>query len=341
MKVCNYCGTGMDNSVMKCPFCRMEMDMRGAIKYQDNEPFDPNKPPMRARDGKTPAELRYEAMLSSAHEEHGLSYKNLFKSSEDLTIDAKSLLDKEREKEQRDSKRSEILSRVQGEIQSESSSQAPKIELNLPAGNPQAVTKAWNLIKIIIIGIVFISIVISGIVINDDYDSYYEDSYPSAEEFVPGSDEDGVYTNKYTGIEFDSNGICDYTDIFSDDDNLWFSEFYAQDETAYMYITYINADYSSYQSAEEILTDEEAGTSASIVSHDLHYICGYYFDGITTYTEFEDDDDGEKYGYFTAYMVCQVTEEYYAVIEIVAAEYDDIAVWIDGFSKTTVMTEDV
>ncbi len=40
MKVCNYCGTSMDNDVMKCPFCRMEMDIRGAVKYQDDENLD-------------------------------------------------------------------------------------------------------------------------------------------------------------------------------------------------------------------------------------------------------------------------------------------------------------
>ena len=40
MKVCNYCGTGMDNGTMKCPFCGQPMDVKGAIRFQDNKPWD-------------------------------------------------------------------------------------------------------------------------------------------------------------------------------------------------------------------------------------------------------------------------------------------------------------
>ncbi len=40
MKICNYCGTGMDNQVQKCPFCGQDMTIRGAIKYEDNLPFN-------------------------------------------------------------------------------------------------------------------------------------------------------------------------------------------------------------------------------------------------------------------------------------------------------------
>ena len=40
MKICNYCGTGMDNRAHKCPFCGQDMTVRGAIKYEDNLPFN-------------------------------------------------------------------------------------------------------------------------------------------------------------------------------------------------------------------------------------------------------------------------------------------------------------
>lgn len=40
MKICNYCGTGMDNRAHKCPFCGQDMTIRGAIKYEDNLPFN-------------------------------------------------------------------------------------------------------------------------------------------------------------------------------------------------------------------------------------------------------------------------------------------------------------
>lgn len=40
MKICNYCGTGMDNRAQKCPFCGQDMTIRGAIKYEDSLPFN-------------------------------------------------------------------------------------------------------------------------------------------------------------------------------------------------------------------------------------------------------------------------------------------------------------
>ncbi len=40
MKICNYCGTGMDNQAQKCPFCGQDMTVRGSIKYEDNLPFN-------------------------------------------------------------------------------------------------------------------------------------------------------------------------------------------------------------------------------------------------------------------------------------------------------------
>ncbi len=312
MKVCNYCGTGMDNSVMKCPFCRMEMDIRGAVKYQDNEPFDPNKPPMKARDGKTPAELRYEAILDSVDEAHGLSYKNFLKDdSDDLKIDAKTLLDRERKKES-----------------------TPKLEFNLPKDVKSQVPPVGNFLKIAVFVIVFILITVAGMIGEGEYEDYsdYEEYYPSAEEFVPGTVQDGVYVNKYAAITFDTEGICDYTNVYPDDEYLWFSEFYAQEGSDYMYISYVNEDYSGYLSAEEMVDEVEEYTDGTVVSNDMHYICGYDFVGITTYTEYEDEDDGQMYGRYDSYMACQVTDDYYVIIEIVATDYEDLSVWIDGFS---------
>lgn len=311
MKICNYCGTAMDNSVMKCPFCRMEMDIRGAVKYQDNEPYDPNAPEFRARDGMTPSELRYEEMLDTAHEEHGLSYKSIFKRhSEDLTTDAKSLIDKERKKEESIRKLSKSLSKPR---------------------NPLVKARVF----IVAMLTFFIFLVALGIIVQIEYGyELYEGNYETAEEFVPGVLEDGIYENRYTGITFDTEGICDYSNIYTDDENLWFSEFYAQNQTDYMYITYINRDYSGYDSIDEFIDLEKSitdGADYKFVSYDMNYLCGYEFEGITTYHEFEDEDDGKMYGYYNSYMVCQVTDEYYAVVEIVSEDYDDIAPWLDGF----------
>ncbi len=331
MKVCNYCGTGMDNNVMKCPFCRMDMDMRGAIKYQDDEPFDPNKPVMRARDGKTPAELRYEAILDSADEEHGFSYKNFFKDDDDLTLDAKTLLDKERENERAETQEAEFSKWAETEEKKET----PKIEFNLPSKTAKNPSIILGLIKkITVFTIVFIVMTFFGIRGYEDYSDYsdYEEYYPSAEKFVPGAEEDGVYINKYAGITFDTEGICDYTNVYSDDKYHWFSEFYAQEGTDYMYITYVNEDYSGYMSAEEMVEEVEGYTDGTIVSNDVYYICGHEFTGVTTYIEYEDEDDGNMYGNYTVYMACQVTDEYYAIIEIVVADYNDLSVWLDGFS---------
>lgn len=330
MKVCNYCGTEMDNSVMKCPFCRMEMDMRGAVKYQDDEPFDPNKPARKLTDGKTPAELRYEAMLSGADEERGLSYKSFLKDDDDLKIDAKTLLDKERQKEKRDEQWAEFSKWAETEGKKE----PPKIELNLPKDVKTQIPPIGNFLKISVFVIVFIIISVAGIIGEGEYESYsdYDEYYSSAEEFVPGVEEDGIYINKYAGITFDTEGICDYTSVYPDDEYLWFSEFYAQEGSDYMYISYVNEDYSGYMSAEELVEEAEGYTDGTVVSHDMYYICGYDFVGITTYTEYEDEDDGQMYGTYDSYMACQVTDEYYAIIEIVATDYNDIAKWIDGFS---------
>ena len=331
MKVCNYCGTEMDNSVMKCPFCRMEMDMRGAVKYQDDEPFDPNKPARKLTDGKTPAELRYEAMLSGADEERGLSYKNFLKDDgDDLKIDAKTLLDKERQKEKRDEQWAEFSKWAE----KEGNKATPKIELNLPKNAKTQIPPLGNFLKIAVIMIVFMVITVLGIIGEGEYEGYsdYDEYYPSAEEFVPGTVQDGVYLNKYTGITFDTDGICDYINIYEDDEYLWFSELYAQEGSDYMYISYVNEDYSGYMSAEEMVDEAEEYSDRTVVSHDMHYICGYDFTGVTTYLEYEDEDDGQMYGNYVSYMACQVTDEYYAVIEIVVDDYDELAVWIDGFS---------
>lgn len=346
MKVCNYCGTGMDNSVMKCPFCRMEMDMRGAVKYQDNTPFDPNMPARKARDGKTPAELRYEAMLAGSDEERGLSLSNLFnrREAEHMT-DAKSLLDAERAKQGRAEKR--ILWEISEEddfdldvdlerTKNASGKTIPKIELGLPKNTTTTKTEIpplGNFIKVTVFVIVFILIITFGMFNELSYDDYatYEEYYSSAENFVPGTVEEGVYFNKYAGITFNTDGICDYINIYEDDEYLWFSEFYAQEGSDHMYITYVNEDYSGYMSAEEMVDEVEEYTDGTVVSNDMHYICGYDFVGITTYHEYEDEDDGQMYGTYDAYMACQVTDDYYAVIEIVADDYDDIAIWIEGF----------
>ncbi len=330
MKICNYCGTGMDNSVMKCPFCRMEMDTRGAVKYQDDEPFDPNKPAGKARDGKTPAELRYEASLNSADDDRGLSYKSFFKDdSADLTVDAKTLLDRERQKEKLETQWADFSKWHMPKEESKT----PKQEFKLPEITNSQGTFIGILKKTLVFVIVFTIMTVVGIIGEGEYEDYsdYDEYYPSAEEFVPGTVDEAVYLNKYAGIKFDTDGICDYVNIYEDDKNLWFSEFYAQEGSDHMYVTYVNEDYSGYMSAEEMVEEVEEYTDGTVVSHDMNYICGHDFVGITTYTEYEDEDDGQMYGTYDSYMACQVTDEYYAIIEIVVADYNDIAEWIDGF----------
>ncbi len=316
MKVCNYCGTGMDNDVMKCPFCRMDMDVRGAVKYQDDESFDPNKLKIRTRDGETPAELRYEAGLELSMEEHGVSYKNLLEENLD------------------DSAKETVWDDFVKWAESQEHKETPRIEFNLPETTQKKVLHVGGMFKTFLFVVVFIIMITAGI-LSDDFED--EEYYPSTENFVVGSFENDVYQNEYTGITYGVNDVFHSSEFYPfaipeiDQDFTFITEFYVERANDHMYISYENAEYCGCETIQEYVDALHiSGPNTELISMEIVMLGGKEFYKVITYNEYE-QADGKTEKYYYCALVRKVTDDYFAMIEINTEELESIDEFLPGF----------
>ncbi|MDD6807910.1 MAG: hypothetical protein PUD72_05640 [Oscillospiraceae bacterium] len=329
MKICNYCGTGMDNQADKCPFCGLEMSLKGAIKYQDNKPFNGDLSVVKSKDGKTNAEKNFESMTSDSFSS---SLVELIKNKINEGKDA-----------QKVKKPASTFNEVPAGNSFEKKTKQ-KVKTVKPIKNKSNTSKISVLVFVVIFVIVSISI-IGEFVSKDmpDFNKIFNEQfeYLGAEFFERGTYDDNsmTYVNEYMGIKYAVPSGYENTELYEYDDDLsYVNEFeaYNDDYSARISVSYINKDYFYMDSSAEMLDEKKSWLSdednieivkdVEITIDDNVYIGCLYKDKLASSYA----DQGERY---TLYLVSDYSEYYFTVIELFTdnseADFEDM---LKGFN---------
>ena len=346
MKICNYCGTAMDNSTNTCPFCRMDMSIRGAVKYQDNNPFDSSNPDKQIKACRTNAERKYEDEINDMG--LGSSLIDFFKNSIAKRREAKAVpsakaalkIEKQKSKKMKEAHYSNTSDSMKSISNKKNTSRNKKQASKTANGS-----KTGNLVLIIVVmsiitGVIPMITETVGNKFSSLSNSFFEPEaeYMGIDEFVPGTYDLGVYENEYAGIRYDTRDIFDYVSL-SDENPKSFTnvyEFYASNGSNTMTITYVNKDYMNYESAEsEVENHKEykVDDNTQLVSEDMRYINSKNAPGITTYSELKSSESDEVYKFYESYIILDATDYYYAKIEIQSDTLEEIEVIMNGFEN--------
>ncbi|GEM_PF-5684520 len=341
MKVCNYCGTGMDNQVVKCPFCGQDTTLKGAIKYEDSRPFDGSLDVVRSRDGKTNAEKRFEEMNRDSFS------SNLLEKINNMLDESKKKSEESRYSSHLNVDKNHVEKSPIVEDDIKAAKAKPKVKVAKPvvtintnkkASTAKPVTPKVS--ALIFLGI-FIFFMALGVIM--EFDDYLNDDsdFIGTEYFEFGEyDEDRqVYTNDYMGITYEVQKEFDKT-FFYDDCRLGYVDEFEtsnDDYTASLSIKYINKDYYGYYNANTMYDyekeyEKDTAEEYKFVKDVETEIQGNAYIGFIYKDKWESSfgDSGVRYH---LYLVSDYNEYYFTVIELETCDSpDDFEVMLKGFN---------